>query len=58
MNYKVYIIFFIILILFILVQYHNYCIKNKLRHTIFEVLDYFNLFSRQSICLSSIVENS
>ncbi len=48
-------LFFILLILLVLcVQYHNYCTNNKLRHTIFELFDYFDLLNKR-ICHKSIL---
>jgi hypothetical protein len=55
-KYISYIIIFIIIILYLCVQYHNYCIENKLRHTIFEIFDYFNLYKRKDICIKSLLE--
>ncbi len=56
-NYKYtsYIIIFIIILLYLCVQYHNYCIENKLRHTLFEIFDYFNLYKRKDICNKSLL---
>ena len=55
-KYTPHIIIFIIIILYLSVQYHNYCIENKLRHTIFEIFDYFNLYKRKNICIKSLLE--
>ncbi len=56
-NYKYtpHIIIFIIILLYLCVQYHNYCIENKLRHSIFEIFDYFNLYKRKDICNKSLL---
>lgn len=57
LNYKYlpYIIIFIIILLALCVHYHNYCIQNKLRHSVFEIFDYFKLYNRKNICLPSIL---
>ncbi len=59
-NYKyiTYIILFIIIILYLSVQYHNYCIKNKLRHTIFELFEYFKFYKRRDICSANLLQSS
>lgn len=55
-KYLPYIIIFIIILLALGVHYHNYCIHNKLRHSVFEIFDYFKLYNRKSICLPSILQ--
>ena len=45
-KYTPHIIIFIIILLVLCVHYHNYCIENKLRHSVFEIFDYFNLYKR------------
>ncbi len=35
-----------IFILYILLQYHNYCSNNKLRHTMFETLESIGLYKK------------
>lgn len=55
LNYT-YVIFIIIILLFLLVQYHNYCTNNKLRHTIFGIFDYFHIINKQ-ICHKSLHSN-
>ncbi len=54
-KYTPYIIIFIIILLVLCVHYHNYCIENKLRHSIFEIFDYFNLYKRKDICNKSLL---
>jgi hypothetical protein len=52
-NYYTYLFFIITIILVLIVQYHNYCTDNKLRHTMFETLEYFGIVNK-NICHSSI----
>ncbi len=50
----IHLFFILILLLLLCVQYHNYCTNNKLRHTIFELFDYFDLVNKK-ICHKSIM---
>ena len=50
----IHLFFLLIIILVLSVQYHNYCTNNKLRHTIFELFDYFNIVNKK-ICHKSIL---
>ncbi len=52
-NYSTYLFFIIIIILVFMVQYHNYCTDNKLRHTLFETLEYIGIVNK-NICHSSL----
>ncbi len=52
-NYSTYLFFIIIIILVLIVQYHNYCTDNKLRHTLFEILEYVGIVNK-NICHSSL----
>ncbi len=55
-KYTPYIIIFIIILLSLCVHYHNYCIENKLRHSIFEIFDYLHFYKKKDICVKSLLE--
>lgn len=48
-NIHIYILL-IIFILYIILQFHNYCENNPLRHTFFEIFESMGLYKKDSLC--------
>lgn len=48
--YYIFLFFLIVFLLDLCVHYHNYCIGNKLRYTLFEGLESFGFVKYNQLC--------